>query len=73
MTTLEKRSPIAFITLIASVLACLPSAAQTWGGWIDRSAELQYALDNQLLEMCAPALDHGTSVKIELPIINWPE
>jgi len=38
---------------------------------IEQDHGLQHALDNtRLLELCAPALDHGDRVDIELPIIN---
>ncbi|MFM9116150.1 MAG: glutamate synthase large subunit, partial [Planctomycetota bacterium] len=32
--------------------------------------ELEKALDNQLIELCQPALERGEKVSIELPIIN---
>ncbi len=31
---------------------------------------LELALDNRLIDMSRPALDHGEKVNIELPIVN---
>ncbi|GAA4642583.1 glutamate synthase large subunit [Pontixanthobacter gangjinensis] len=31
---------------------------------------LENALDNQLIELCAPAIEHGAPVKVDLPIRN---
>ncbi|MBD3648595.1 MAG: glutamate synthase subunit alpha, partial [Pseudomonadales bacterium] len=37
---------------------------------IDQDHGLQHALDNQLIELAQPAIQHGKKVDIDLPIIN---
>ena len=37
---------------------------------IEQDHALEYALDNELIERARPALEHGSRVRIDLPIVN---